>query len=52
VELHQYGVGRGGQVEDIAARLFVEIEAQGPYTPLEPGKKLDWTVRWYLATDK
>ena len=31
---------------------FVEIEAQGPYTALEPGEKLDWTVRWYLATDR
>ena len=40
------------QVYIDARKSFVEIEAQGPYTPLEPGKKLDWTVRWYLATDK
>jgi hypothetical protein len=33
-------------------KTFVEIEAQGPYTELAPGEKLDWTVRWYLATDK
>ena len=40
------------QVYIDARKSFVEIEAQGPYTPLEPGKKLDWTVRWYLAADK
>ena len=40
------------QVYIDARKSFVEIEAQGPYTPLEPGQKLDWTVRWYLATDK
>ena len=33
-------------------KTFVEIEAQGPYTELAPGEKLDWTVRWYLANDK
>ena len=33
-------------------KTFVEIEAQGPYTELAPGEKLDWTVRWYLAADK
>ena len=40
------------QVYIDARKSFVEIEAQGPYTTLEPGEKLDWTVRWYLATDK
>ena len=35
-----------------ARKSFVEIEAQGPYTELKPGEKLDWTVRWYLAADK
>ena len=40
------------QVYIDARKSFVEIEAQGPYTSLEPGEKLDWTVRWYLATDK
>jgi hypothetical protein len=29
-------------------KTFVEIEAQGPYTRLQPGEALDWTVRWYL----
>ena len=33
-------------------KTFVEIEAQGPYTELQPGEKLDWAVRWYLAEDK
>ena len=33
-------------------KTFVEIEAQGPYTVLEPGGKLDWTVRWYLAPEE
>ena len=40
------------QVYIDARKSFVEIEAQGPYTTLAPGEKLDWTVRWYLATDK
>lgn len=40
------------QVYIDARKSFVEIEAQGPYTELAPGEKLDWTVRWYLATDK
>ncbi|MCR4824565.1 MAG: DUF4380 domain-containing protein [Bacteroidales bacterium] len=29
-------------------KTFVEVEEQGPYTTLEPGSELDWTVRWYL----
>lgn len=33
-------------------KTFVEIEAQGPYTQLAPGEKLDWAVRWYLSADK
>ena len=40
------------QVYIDARKSFVEIEAQGPYTELQPGEKLDWTVRWYLAADK
>ena len=40
------------QVYIDARKSFVEIEAQGPYTELAPGEKLDWTVRWYLAADK
>ena len=40
------------QVYIDARKSFVEIEAQGPYTELQPGGKLDWTVRWYLAADK
>ena len=40
------------QVYIDARKTFVEIEAQGPYTELAPGEKLDWTVRWYLAADK
>ncbi len=40
------------QVYIDARKSFVEIEAQGPYTSLEPGEKLDWTVRWYLATER
>ena len=30
-------------------KTFVEIEEQGPYTTLEPGGSLDWSVRWYLV---
>ena len=40
------------QVYIDARKSFVEIEAQGPYTELQPGEKLDWTVRWYLAAEK
>ena len=40
------------QVYIDARKSFVEIEAQGPFTELKPGEKLDWTVRWYLAADK
>ena len=40
------------QVYIDARKSFVEIEAQGPYTELQPGEKLDWTVRWYLAAEE
>ena len=30
---------------------YVELESQGAYTTLKPGKKLDWTVRWYLTKE-
>ena len=30
---------------------YVEIESQGAYTELKPGKSLDWTVRWYLTKE-
>ena len=40
------------QVYINARKTYVEIEAQGPYTELKPGEKLDWTVRWYLAAEK
>ena len=29
-------------------RTFIELESQGAYTMLQPGKSLSWTVRWYL----
>jgi hypothetical protein len=32
-----------------AARGYVEIEPQGPYTALMPGESLSWTVRWIVA---
>ena len=40
------------QVYIDARKSFVEIEAQGPYTELKPGEKLDWPVRWYLAAEE
>ena len=40
------------QVYIDARKSFVEIEAQGPYAELQPGEKLDWTVRWYLAAEE
>lgn len=27
---------------------YIEVEPLGPYTALEPGASLSWTVRWYL----
>jgi hypothetical protein len=32
-----------------AARGYVEIEPQGPYTELMPGAELSWSVRWIIA---
>ena len=29
-------------------KSFIELESQGAYTTLEPGAKLEWTVKWYL----
>ena len=40
------------QVYIDARKSFVEIEAQGPYTELKPGEKLEWPVRWYLAAEE
>jgi len=28
---------------------YVELESQGAYTELQPGKSLEWTVKWHLA---
>ena len=36
------------QVYANPGKTFVEIEEQGPYTTLQPGGELDWTVSWYL----
>ena len=33
-------------------KTFVEIEEQGPYTTLQPGAELSWTVRWYLLSNR
>lgn len=30
-------------------KAHIELESQGAYTTLEPGKSLTWTVRWYLV---
>ena len=30
-------------------KTFVELECQGPYTVLQPGEALKWSVRWYLV---
>lgn len=29
-------------------KTHIELESQGAYTLLQPGKQLSWTVRWYL----
>jgi hypothetical protein len=30
-------------------KTYIELESQGAYTELQPGKSLTWTVRWYLV---
>ena len=30
-------------------KAHIELESQGAYTTLEPGKSLTWTVHWYLV---
>ena len=37
------------QVYANPGKTFVEIEEQGPYTTLEPGASVNWTVRWYAV---
>ncbi|HET8939625.1 MAG TPA: hypothetical protein VFN67_39575, partial [Polyangiales bacterium] len=32
-----------------AARGYVEIEPQGPYTELQPGESSSWSVRWLIT---
>ncbi len=29
-------------------KTYIELESQGAYTSLKPGKSLTWAVRWYL----
>ncbi len=31
-------------------KSYIEIEQQGEYTALEPGKSLSWEIKWYLKT--
>jgi len=31
---------------------YIELENQGPYTLLQPGEQLSWSVRWYLLPTK
>lgn len=39
-----------GEIEFYANpdKSYIEIEQQGEYTELEPGKALQWEVKWYL----
>jgi hypothetical protein len=39
-----------GEIEFYANpdKSYIEIEQQGEYTELEPGKQLQWVVKWYL----
>ncbi len=39
-----------GEIEFYANpdKSYIEIEQQGEYTALEPGKELQWQVKWYL----
>ncbi|MFL5728575.1 MAG: DUF4380 domain-containing protein [Cytophagaceae bacterium] len=49
VSLEQNAPGEG-EVEIYANpdKSYIEIEPQGPYTELAPGKSLTWEVKWYL----
>jgi hypothetical protein len=38
-----------GEIEIYANDRYVEVEVQGPYTRLEPGSALSWTVIWQLC---
>lgn len=33
-------------------KVYVELESQGEYKELQPGESYDWTVCWYLMTEK
>lgn len=33
-------------------KVYVELEAQGAYTTLKPGERLDWTVKWKLTSER
>lgn len=37
------------EIELYAARGYVEIEPQGPYTELKPGESSSWSVRWLIT---
>jgi hypothetical protein len=36
------------EIEVYANNRYVEVEVQGPYTLIEPGASVTWTVRWCL----
>jgi hypothetical protein len=38
-----------GEIEIYANDRYVEVEVQGPYTRIEPGSALSWTVIWQLC---
>jgi hypothetical protein len=37
-----------GALEIYANRRYLELEVQGPYTRIEPGDSLSWSVTWWL----
>jgi len=36
------------EIEIYANNRYVEVEVQGPYSVIDPGESVSWTVRWYL----
>lgn len=36
------------EIEIYANNRYVEVEVQGPYSLIDPGASMSWTVRWYL----
>lgn len=48
IELYRQLKSSGDTANRQSSQNFIEMEQQGPYTTLQPGDSLTWTVKWYL----